>query len=146
MDCLDPSTVGKNLFGLSYQGENNSMSMSQRDYNYSYVPKKWLEYPAIGHDRRYDKLGIKGASGLFNDPRAIGADWRFVAEELVISSSPFLSYTDRIMAGSLGIGLGLSALPKTLFQLTNPFGFSQIIMWYIISNQGVNNAPDIHQH
>jgi hypothetical protein len=38
-----------------------------------YIPTNLAEYPAIGHDRRYDNLRIQGASGLFTDTRAIGA-------------------------------------------------------------------------
>lgn len=103
-------------------------------------------FSGIGHDRRYDNLKITGASGLFTDTRAIGADWRFVGEELSIAANPYLNPIDRASAGILGIGLGLSALPKTLFQLSSPFGYGQIMMWYNISNQGVNNAPTIHKH
>jgi len=144
-NCLDPSSVGHNLLGLSYPGGNNPLTRSG-DYSYSYVPTNLSEYPAIGHDRRYDKLGIKGASGLFTDTRAIGADWRFVGEELSIAGNPFLNPIDRMSAGILGVGLGLSALPKTLLQLSTPFGYMQTMIWYNISNQGVNNAPTIHKH
>jgi hypothetical protein len=84
--------------------------------------------------------------GLFTDTRAIGADWRFVGEELSIAANPFLKPIDRMSAGILGVGLGICALPKTLFQLTKPFGNMEIMMWYNISNQGVNNAPTIHKH
>ena len=89
-NCLDPSTIGNNLFGLTYPGPNNPRSYNG-EYNYSYVPTNLAEYPAIGHDRRYDKLKIKGAWGLFTDTRAIGADWRFVIEELSITANPYLS-------------------------------------------------------
>ena len=145
--CLDPSTTGKNFLGLTYPGGNNPMSMNQRDYNYSYVPTNLSEYPAIGHDRRYDNLKITGALGLFTDPRAIGADWIFVKEELTIS---LLSQNPKVkfQSGFLGIGLGLAALPKTLLQLGNPNGggYGQIMMWYNISNQNVSNVPTIHNH
>jgi len=80
------------------------------------------------------------------DTRAIGADWRFVGEELIIAGNPFLNPIDRMTAGILGVGLGFFALPKTLFQLSKPFGYIEIMMWYNISNQGVNNAPTIHKH
>lgn len=145
-NCLDPSTVGHNLLGLTYPGGNNPMSLNQKNYNYSYVPKNLGEYPAIGHDRRYDNLKIKGASGLFIDTKVIGADWKFVGEQMQIASSPFLNTIDRISAGVLGVGLGLSALPKTIFQMITPLGYAQTMMWYNISNQGVNNAPTIHKH
>jgi hypothetical protein len=144
-NCLNPATTGNNLLGLTYPGGNNPKSYNGQ-YNYSYVPTNLSEYPAIGHDRRYDNLKITGASGLFTDTRAIGADWRFVGEELSIAGNPFLNPIDRMSAGILGVGLGLSALPKTLFQLSTPFGYMQTMMWYNISNQGVNNAPTIHKH
>ena len=147
-NCLNPSTVGQQfggIGGLTYPGGNNPKSYNGQ-YNYSYVPTILSEYPAIGHDRRYDNLKITGASGLFTDTRAIGADWRFVGEELSIAGNPFLNPIDRMSAGLLGVGLGFSALPKTLFQLSTPFGYMQTMMWYNISNQGVNNAPTIHKH
>jgi len=145
-NCLDPSTVGHNLLGLTYPGGNNPMSMNQRDYNYSYVPTNLSEYPAIGHDRRYDNLNIKGASGLFTDTRAIGADWTFVRQELQIALTPLLNPVDRASAAILGIGLGLSSLPKTIIQLSTFTGYDKIMIWYNASSQGVNNAPTIHTH
>ncbi|MCA1745673.1 MAG: LysM peptidoglycan-binding domain-containing protein, partial [Bacteroidales bacterium] len=62
-NCLDPSTIGQNLLGLTYPGGNNPRTYAD-DYSYSYVPKRLSEYPAIGHDRRYDNLGTAGAKGL----------------------------------------------------------------------------------
>jgi hypothetical protein len=56
-DCLNTSTTGKNLLGLTYPGGNNPRSYNGR-YNYSYMPTYRSEYPAIGHDRRYDNLKI----------------------------------------------------------------------------------------
>lgn len=144
-DCLNPSTVGNNLLGLTYPGGNNPRSYNKK-YNYSFVPTNLSEYPAIGHDRRYDNLNITGASGLFTDVRAIGADWKFVAEEFSIAVNPFMKPADRLSSGILGFGLGLSALPKTMFQLSSPYGFEQMLMWYQISNQGVNNTPNVHKH
>lgn len=144
-NCLDPSSIGNNILGLSYPGGNNPLTRSG-DYSYSYVPTILSEYPAIGHDRRYDNLGINGALGLFKDPRAIGADWQFVVEELSISANLSLNMIDRMSAIVLGVGLGLSALPKSLYQLSNPMGFAETMMWYNISNQNVNNKPTIHKH
>ena len=144
-DCINPASIGNNLLGLTYPGGDNPKT-NGGDYSYSYVPKNLSEYPAIGHDRRYDKLGVKGASGLFTDRRAIGADWRFVGEELLIANNLLVNPIDRVSAGILGIGLGLSSLPKTLVEFNSPKGIDRIIMWYYISNQGVNNIPSIHKH
>jgi hypothetical protein len=100
------------------------------------------EYPAIGHDRRYDNLGTAGASGLLLDTRTIGADWQFVGEELNISGNQFLNPIDRVDAFILGVGLGLASLPKTIFQLgSGPAGAAETMAWYSVSNIGVTNTP-----
>jgi RHS repeat-associated protein len=141
-DCLNPGTLYQNILGMTYPGGNNPLTY-RGDYSYEYKPSFLSEYPAIGHDRRYDNLGVKGASGLFMDTRTIGADWKFVAEELKISLNPFngASHTDRQLSGALGIGLGAAALPKTIFKLSTPKGVNDIIKNYIKSNSGVTNTP-----
>ncbi|QCW99275.1 hypothetical protein FGM00_03795 [Aggregatimonas sangjinii] len=144
---LDPSTVGQNLFGLTYPGGNNPLTYSG-DYTYTAIPTDLSEYPAIGHDRRYDNLGVAGASGLFTDTRAIGADYKFVSEELQIASNPFFPLKTRLYSGVLGIGLGLAALPKTIYKIGtsgNQYyntAIIDIMVNYHISNEGVTNAPD----
>jgi RHS repeat-associated protein len=154
---LNPRTIGKNLFGLSYPGGDNPKSFNGKD-NFSYVPFFQSEFPAIGHDRRYDRLGITGASGLFTDTRAIGADFRFVIEELAIANSFNYTYSkgnigspllglDLYNHGTayvLGIGLGIAATPKTLYKIitSGPYNSSSdILSWYFYSNIGVNNIP-----
>jgi hypothetical protein len=47
----------------------------------------------------------------------------------------------RINAGLLGIGLGSVAIFKTVYQLSKPQGFSEMNMWYNVSNFGVTNKP-----
>lgn len=128
---------------MTYPGGNNPLTYGG-DYSYEYKPSLLSEYPAIGHDRRYDNLGVEGASGLFFDTRAIGADWKFVGEELKISLNPFngASNADRILSGALGVGLGAAALPKTIFMLSTPGGVNNIISNYIKSNSGVTNTPN----
>jgi hypothetical protein len=139
---LDPSTVGKNLLGLTYPGGNNPRTYAG-NYTYSYVPKRLSEYPAIGHDRRYDNLGISGAKGLLTDTRAIGADLRFVTEEFTIALSPLSDPVSQIQAYTLGVGLGLLILPKTIYEFSQPNGQGIInsILWYNVSNVGVTNNP-----
>jgi len=138
-DYLDPSTIGHNLLWLTYPGGDNPRSYN-RKYNYTYVPKNKSEYPAISHDRRYDKLGTSGLTGLLTDTRAIGADWLFVAEELNIANDPSQEFEDRAAAFILGNGLGAFALPKTVFQLI--FNPSAIISDFAESNRGgVTNKP-----
>ena len=88
--CVDPASLHNNLFGLSYPGGDNPRSYDGK-YTYAYVPETAAEYPAIGHDRRYDNLKATGAAGLFTDRRAIGADYRFVAEEYATAMNSFFS-------------------------------------------------------
>lgn len=146
-NCTDPSTIGQNLLGLTYPGGTNPRTFAD-DYSYSYVPKRLSEYPAIGHDRRYDNLGTAGAKGLLTDTRAIGADWRFVGEEFSIASNQFVDPVSRMQAGILGFGLGVAALPKTIYKLAQPNGqgLTNILIWYNYSNIGVTNAPETHTH
>jgi RHS repeat-associated protein len=140
---LDPSTIGQNLplFGgrSTYAGGDNPMT-NNKDYTYSYVPTMITDYPAIGHDRRYDNLKITGASGLFFDTRAIGADWKFVSEEFQLCHiAPDIE--TKIDALILGTGLGMAATSKTLFQMNKLGGLGEIVYWYYISNTGVTNKP-----
>ncbi|NVO09211.1 MAG: VCBS repeat-containing protein [Bacteroidales bacterium] len=144
-DRLNPATIGHNLLGLTYPGGNNPRTYSGK-YSYSYVPSNVSEYPAIGHDRRYDNLGTKGLKDLLTDTRAISADFRFVIEELSIASCPYFDPTSRIDAALLGYGLGLMAVPKTLFQLAKPYGLIEIIMWDKVSSAGVTNVPSSDNH
>jgi hypothetical protein len=140
-DQLDTRTLNNNIGGLTYPGGNNPRRYNGK-YDYSHRPGEIAEYPAIGHDRRYDNLGVTGASGLFTDTRAIGADWKFVYEEMSIARMPYLSPGSRIRAAGLGIGLGLAALPKTLYKLaSSPLGAAEIAAWYGASNVGVTNKP-----
>lgn len=140
---FDPSTVGQNLplFGgrSTYAGGNNPMTYN-KDYIYSYVPTMITDYPAIGHDRRYDNLEITGAGGLFFDTRAIGADWKFVSEQFQlfrIMPDP-VTKTNALI---LGAGLGWAAVPKTIYQMTKPAGLLEIMRWYYYSSAGVTNKP-----
>ena len=55
-----------------------------KDYTYVPIPTMITDYPAIGHDRRYDNLEITRASGLFLDTRAIGADWRMRSLQVIL--------------------------------------------------------------
>jgi len=95
---------------------------------------------------RYLLLAKILANQLLTDIRAIGSDWRFVWEELSIASSPFVDPISRMQAGILGVGLGVSALPKTIYQLGHHNGLIDVIIWYNLSNEGVSNTPDTHKH
>lgn len=141
-DQLDPSTTKKNLFHLTYPGGDNPKTYGGK-YDYTYIPESLAEYPAIGHDRRYDNLGVEGLSGLVGDTRAIGADYKFVGEEFSIAHIKILHPLQRVQALGLGVGLGLMALPKTIWQFSKPMGSGlfETMMYYNISNRGVTNAP-----
>ena len=142
--CLDPSTVGRNA-GLSYPGPFNPMTYPDANGNrrpdYTTVPKSLAEYPAIGHDRRYDNLKISGFWGLVSDTRAIGADWQFVSEELELAFTPYFDPVTRLQGAFFGTVLGGLALTKTIIGLSTPQSAANVIMWYQISNIGVTNAP-----
>ena len=138
-------------------------------YRNAHIPKYRAEYPAIGHDRRYDNLEIEGAMGLFTNTDAIGADWQFVAEEVFIyhTTSFWRDPKSKMIAGLSAIVLGLAATPKTLYQLGKPTKYSllgpigrsidlynnisEIRDGYLKSNKSkkgtmVTNNPDIHKH
>ena len=138
--CLDPSTVGKNLGGGTYAGGNNPRNYDGT-YTYAYIPTKPFDPPGIGHDRRFDNLGVEGLLGLLTDTRTIGADWQFVNEEIEVSVRNDISNEDKAKAYLIGTGLGLLSLPKTIHRLNSPSGLSMIKMWYNISNKGVTNTP-----
>ncbi|WP_264536587.1 RHS repeat-associated core domain-containing protein [Flavobacterium sp. N1736] len=138
---LDTRTIGQNLLGLTYPGGNNPKTYSGAD-DFSYVPSSLAEYPAIGHDRRYANIGTAGAGGLFGDTKAIGADWRFVGQELSILTLP-VDLKTKVQAGLLGVGLGLFSTGKTVIQLSSPYngGLGTVLLWDSVANKGVNNQP-----
>lgn len=116
-DALDPRTVGQQFFGfggLTYPGPSNPKTYAGSD-DYSYIPKRPEEFPAITHDLAYNKLQIRGAGGLFTAKNAIDADYKFVTQELAIALTPAYSMRSRVTAGALGIGLGIAATPKTVY-------------------------------
>jgi hypothetical protein len=57
---------------------------------------------------------LKGSGGLFKEQKALGADARFVYNELSIAANPAAGAGDRIRAGILGVFLGLAATPKAI--------------------------------
>lgn len=69
----------------------------------------------VSGDIRYDNFYITGGGGLFLDRRAIGADWRFVGEELSIATNSYVVYSmsTRLKAAGLAFGLGVAATSKT---------------------------------
>lgn len=137
--ALDPRTVNQNIIG-SYPGPNNPLKYNGA-YDYSYVPKSVMEYPAIGHDRRYDNLKVDGLSGLLFDTRAIGADWKFVQEEMLIASTPGFSMGTRMRAFTAGAVLGTLSSFKTIVALRAPYGTALAKLNFEKSNHNVNNKP-----
>ncbi|WP_245536763.1 RHS repeat domain-containing protein [Solitalea canadensis] len=112
-EALDPRTLGHNILWTSYAGGNNPKKYNGDD-DFSYIPANPIELSAIKHDLAYDRLQIKGSGGLFNDKRAIPADWTFVLENLLHSINIGIDPINRFRAGVVGVGLGLGALPKTI--------------------------------
>ncbi|TKC09089.1 hypothetical protein FA047_03055 [Pedobacter frigoris] len=112
-DALDPRTLRKNLLGTTYAGGDNPTKYNGEE-DYSYNPPNPVEQIAIHHDLAYNKLGISGFNGLFNDKRAIKADYTFVAQNYAVALDPNQSLLTRIRGYLLGQGLGLIALPKTI--------------------------------
>ncbi|WP_461791792.1 RHS repeat domain-containing protein [Pedobacter sp.] len=112
-DALDIRTLGKNILGTTYAGGDNPKKYNGKD-DYSYLPPNPVELSAFKHDLAYDRMQIKGSGGLFNDKRAIPADWTFVGENLLHSINPNLDALNRFRAVVVGVGLGLGALPKTI--------------------------------
>jgi len=146
-DKLDPSTLFKNIGNQHYPGGNNPQtypdSEGNRKPHYGTTPVNLAGYPAMGHDKSYDILKINGASGLLSDTRAIGADYRFVRNEFRMGNISMMTgdYSTAARAYGLGVGLGVLALPKTLFQLSKPQGFLQIMMWDAVSQPRQSNTP-----
>ena len=143
-NSLDPGTLNKNIFGSSYPGPNNPQKYNgSPDYTFSPGFKNYSEYPAIGHDRAYDMLQIKGGGGLFFSMKAIHADWRFVRQELSYAFlDPFPNNSlDKVKAGILGIGLGSAALLKTVLAYSNPYTAKYVNFWGTISTTLTNNSP-----
>jgi hypothetical protein len=112
-DALDTRTLHKNYLWTTYAGPNNPKTYRGQD-DYSYNPKSGIEQAAIKHDLAYDALNIKGSGGLFNDKRAIGADWTYVKDNYLIGINPLNSPISRVKAFILGTGVGAGASMKTI--------------------------------
>lgn len=149
---LNPKTTRKNIWmlgRLSYGGSNNPSTYAGDD-DFSFIPDYEVDYPPIGHDRRYYNVKAIGEDGLLYSEATIGADIRFVLEEFKIANTSINPIT-RVQGFALGSGLGILATPKTLYHLYKPngapfpynvsFNASRIYMWYHLSNQGVTNNP-----
>ncbi|MGX5688166.1 hypothetical protein [Arcticibacter tournemirensis] len=100
------------------------------------------DYPSIGHDRRYDRLGAAGPNAVLTDTRAILIDARFVGEQFGIALDPRSDNVSRAESFIAGLGILFYAMPKTAHQsMTNPGGWANSLSWYFYSNMGVNNIP-----
>lgn len=66
-------------------------------------------------------------------------------EEFGIAALP-LGYKTTLHAQVLGTGMALGALPKTVYNIISSRGIGDIIYWYHVSSEGVNNYPDVHKH
>lgn len=151
-ECLDPSTILNNLwfigspFSYTYPGPNNPKNYAGKDV-FVYEPRLRSEYPTIGHDRRYDRLGATGASGLFLDFRAIGADRKLIEEERELMFDKDIALRDKVGAFVVASGIAIASSFKTvgfclwqMGQLKNCD--NDIQKYYDQSNVGVTNGLD----
>jgi hypothetical protein len=121
----DPSTQNQNLDGTNFVGWNNAMTYdNQQDFNAPcYIQS---DPPAKYHDKRYTNVGHwtgkqTGSWGFLLDTRMIGADFRFVVDELKVSQNPDVPHYIRDNARTYAFAIGVAAIPKTIFQLMKPF-------------------------
>ncbi|WP_167852278.1 RHS repeat-associated core domain-containing protein [Hymenobacter elongatus] len=141
--CVNKKTLHGNILGLTYAGSENPRD-NNSDETFGFIPISAADYPPIGHDRRYDILKTRGGIGLLTDSRAIGADYRFVVEsyEVVFQSLFRLDFKTSFQAALLAEGLGLAALPKTIWtMLSETYPIHYIGLWYHVSNHDINNIP-----
>uniref|UniRef100_A0A0N4ZEC0 RHS repeat-associated core domain-containing protein n=1 Tax=Parastrongyloides trichosuri TaxID=131310 RepID=A0A0N4ZEC0_PARTI len=110
-NSVDPSTLGRNLFGSHYIGPWNPKTYGG-EWDYSVAPKNAADRNGLIHDRAYDDLGIEGASGLFLSKQAIPADKRFVSNQMSIMMNAWYPMDVRFQAGVSGFILGGAATPK----------------------------------
>lgn len=100
----------------------------------------------------YDRVGVAGVGAVFSDSRTALIDLRFVAEQYGIAFNPgntanaasdpmdAISATKSFVAGT---GILLYSMPKMINQsMTNPAGWGVSLLYYQISNIGVNNIPN----
>lgn len=115
-EALDTRTLNQQWGGwlgkMSYSGSNNPKKYNGDD-DYSYKPNVY-DKPGYIHDLAYRDLKVSGFNGLFNEKRAIKADYTFVAQNLALAYNPTINPILRARAYLLGVGLGLIALPKTI--------------------------------
>ena len=133
---LNPSTAGRNAYGLNYLGSKNPKSYNG-DWNYTLPPKSIVDKYAKIHDMRYDLLHVSGGGGVIFDSRAIGADYHFIGGELSVFMNPFGNISDRWEAFSAGIIIFAGTLPKTVLTLADPSGTgpANIALWNDYTNK-----------
>ena len=108
--CLNAGTLYKNWFFKScFIGPNNPKVYaddSTNPWSYDFAPKRWSEYPAIIHDKMYDKLELAGPIDALFATKAIGADIGLVVgETIVFVASPNLK--EKLTAATVAVGYSL---------------------------------------
>ena len=139
-DKLDPSTLGRNIGGTNYIGKHNPQTYpdakDNRKWDYSASPVNFADFAAFLHDKSYDNVGAEGINGVLFDTKAIGADWRFVGNQIVMGKAALMmgDFNSAKLSYGTALGMGLGVTGKTLFQISKPTtGAFEILMWDKIS-------------
>ncbi|MBL7712498.1 MAG: hypothetical protein JNL13_08550 [Chitinophagaceae bacterium] len=115
---LDPKTLNRNWFSSSYIGPYNPKDYKGKD-NYDYIPKSLGEYPAISHDKSYEKVGAYGITGVLFDTRTINADLQLFVESFGMFSSPYFDLKTRYQTFGSSL-LIIPTLPKIILYNSLP--------------------------
>jgi len=121
---VDYRTLRNNLFLSYYIGPWNPKK-NNGEWDYSVAPQNRADMYAFVHDKKYDRLRITGAGGVFFNTKAISADYSLVASEFSLFLAPPISPispTERVQGFIVGVAIGVAALPKTIVH-----GVNQII-------------------
>jgi len=119
---VNPSSLGHNIFYSNYIGPWNPVSYNGH-WNYQAAPINRADLGALRHDKGYDKLGITGASGVFFNISALPYDEQLVKYEYGLFSNPNngATFTERMEGLAVGEGIGISIIPKQIYNAINQY-------------------------
>ncbi len=134
-DKPDPSTLGRNIGGTNYIGKHNPQTYpdakDNRKWDYSASPVNFADFAAFLHDKSYDNVGAEGINGVLFDTKAIGADWRFVGNQILMGKAALMmgDFNSAKLSYGTAFGMELGVTGKTLFQISMPTGAFELLMW-----------------